>query len=96
MFDDSPEADWDPQVDELHRALMNLNSRSEWQADHLVMRVSDCGANHRSTGLSMDFPAAPDAKPAAVLTAAAACCHYLDAEREPNAEQEPMAVEAGC
>jgi hypothetical protein len=81
---------------------MNLNSRSEWQAGHLVIRASDCRANLRSTGLSMVFPVAPDAKPAAVLTAAAACCHYLDAEREPNAErepsaeQEPMTVEAGC
>jgi hypothetical protein len=82
MADDSPEADWDPRVDELHLAQMNLNSRSEREAGHLVMRVSDCAARHRSTALLLVLPAAQDAKPAEVLTAAAACCHYLDAERE--------------
>jgi hypothetical protein len=98
MFDDSPEADWDPRVDELHLAEMNLNSRNEREAGHLVMRVPDCAARHRSTALSQTVPAAPDAKLAEVQTAEAACCHYLDAERElaPHAEREPMAVEADC
>jgi hypothetical protein len=98
MFDDSQEADWDPRVDELHRAEMNLNSRSAREAGHLVMGVSDCAARHRPTALSPTVPAAQDAKPAEVLTAVAACCHYLDAEQEldPHAEREPLTVEAGC
>jgi len=47
MFDDSPEADWDPPVDDLHLVRMSFPSARE--ADHLVMRVSDCAALHRST-----------------------------------------------
>jgi hypothetical protein len=48
--------------------------------------------------LSLVLSSAPDAKLAKVLTAEAACCHYLDAERElePHAEREPVVVEAGC
>jgi hypothetical protein len=98
LSDGSPEADCDPRFDDLHRALMNLNSRSAPEAGHLVLRESDRGARHRATALSLVLSAAPDAKPAEVLTAEAACYQYPDAawEQASNAEPASKPAEVCC
>jgi hypothetical protein len=74
---------------------MNLNSRSAPEAGHLVLRESDRGARHRATALSLVLSAAPDAKPAEVLTAEAACYQDPDGawEQASSAEPESKAAE---
>jgi hypothetical protein len=103
LSDGSPEDDCDPRFDDLHRALMNLNSRSAPKAGHLVLRESDRGARHRATALSLVLSAAPDAKPAEVLTAEAACYQDPDVAWEQasnaqasNAESASNPAEACC
>jgi len=98
LSDGSPEADYDPRFDDLHRALMNLNSRSAPEAGHRGLREPDRGARHRSTALSLVLSAAPDAEPAEVLTAEAACYQDPDAawEQASSAEPESKAAEACC